>query len=75
MGLNKPTQELRCELKDVAFSLEQAAIEVMRLTQACQGDDVVAALKLISKLYEDGDRLAALADEVKEGHIVQGKAE
>ena len=75
MGLNKPTQELKRELKDAALSLEQAASEVLEITKSCGDADVVAALKLISKLYEEADRLAALADEVKDGRIVRVKAE
>ncbi|MCU1750208.1 hypothetical protein [Pseudomonas sp. 6D_7.1_Bac1] len=73
MPFTKPNQELRRELKDVASSLEQAASEVLSLTKGCQGEEVTAVLKLIAKLYEDADRLAALADEVKAGKIVRGK--
>ncbi|MFW9085597.1 hypothetical protein ACOI7N_13685 [Pseudomonas sp. P2758] len=75
MGLNKPTQDLRRELKDVALSLEQAATEVLTITKDCKDVEVTAVLKLIAQLYEDADRLAALADEVKDGRIVRGKAE
>ncbi|RAI69527.1 hypothetical protein DOZ80_15450 [Pseudomonas fluorescens] len=71
MPLTKPNQDLRRELNNVAFSLEQAASEVLSLTKACQGAEVVTALKLISKLYEDADRLAALADEVKAGRVLR----
>lgn len=75
MPLNKPNQELRRELKELGFSLEQAASEVLNLTKGCQGVEIVATLKLIAKLYEDADRLAALADEVKAGRIVRGRPE
>jgi len=75
MPLTKPNQELRRELKELGFGLEQAASEVLSLTKGCQGAEVIAALKLIAKLYEDADRLAALADEVKAGGIVRAKNE
>jgi hypothetical protein len=75
MALNKPNQELRRELVTLGLDLEQAATEVLNLTRDCQGVEPIAVLKLIAKLYEDADRLAALADEVKAGRIVRGKAE
>lgn len=34
MGLNRPTQELKRELKDAALSLEQAASEVLEITKS-----------------------------------------
>jgi hypothetical protein len=75
MSLTKPNQELRRELMELGFGLEQTAIDVMSLTKNCQGDEVIAALKLIAKLYEDADRLAALADQVKGGQITRAKPE
>lgn len=75
MSLTKPNQELRRELKALGLDIEQAADEVLRITKDCRDVEVAAALKLIAKLYEDADRLAALADEVKSGGIVRGKAE
>lgn len=70
MTLTKPNQELRRELKALGFDLEQAASEVLNITKDCRDVEVAAVLKLIAKLYEDADRLAALADEVKAGRIV-----
>ncbi|WP_070414710.1 hypothetical protein [Pseudomonas lundensis] len=75
MALTKPNQELRRELKTLGFDLEQAADEVLRITNDCRDVEVSAVLMVIAKLYEDADRLAALADEVKDGRIVRGKAE
>ena len=73
MPLAKPNQELRRELKDLGFGLEQAAGEVLRITNDCRNVEVAAVLKLIAKLYEDADRVAALADEVKAGVISRAK--
>lgn len=75
MPLTKKNQDLRRELKEIGFSLERSASEVLNLTKGCQGDEVIAALKLIAKLYEDADRLATFADEVKVGRITRTKVE
>ena len=75
MALNKPNQELRRELKELGFAIEQAADEVLRITKDCRDVEVSAVLKLIAKLYEDADRLAALAEEVKAGQITRAKPE
>ncbi|WP_454839905.1 hypothetical protein [Pseudomonas hormoni] len=73
--LTKPNQELRRELKELRFDLEQAATEVLNITKDCRDIEVSAALKLFAKLYQDADRLAALADEVKAGIISRAKVE
>lgn len=75
MPLIKPDQELRRELKTLALDIEQAADEVLRITKDCRDVDVAAALMVIAKLYKDADRIAALADEVKEGQIARAKPE
>jgi len=75
MSLTKPSQELRRELKALGLDIEQAADEVLRITKDCRDVEVAAVLKLIAKLYEDADRVAALADEVKAGKILRGKPE
>ena len=75
MPLTKPNQELRRELEESGFGLEQAADEVLRITKDCRDVEVAAVLKLIAKLYEDADRDAALADEVKAGVITRAKTE
>jgi len=75
MALNKPNQELRRELVTLGLDLEQAATEVLNITRDCQGVEPIAVLKLIAKLYEDADRLAALADQVKVGQITRSKPE
>ena len=75
MPLTKPNQELRRELIDLGLDLEQTASEVLSITKDCRDVDVAAVLKLIAKLYEDADRVAALADEVKDGVITRAKTE
>lgn len=62
MHLTKPNQQLRRELVVLALDLEQAASDVLSITRSCRNADVAAVLKLIAKLYQDADRLAALAD-------------
>lgn len=75
MPLTKPNQELRRELKALGLDIEQAADEVLRITKDCRDIDVSAVLKLIAKLYEGADRVAALADEVRDGQITRAKPE
>ena len=75
MPLTKPNQQLRRELKDLGLDLEQAATEVLNITKDCRDVDAIAVLKVIAKLYEYADRVAALADEVRDGVIVRSEAE
>ncbi len=75
MGLTKPNQQLRNELKDLGLDLEQAAAEVLNITKDCRDVDAIAVLKVIAKLYENADRVAALADEVRDGVITRAKVE
>ncbi|MFJ2446793.1 hypothetical protein [Pseudomonas sp. NPDC087626] len=75
MGLTKPNQQLRSELKDLGLDLEQAAVEVLNITKDCRDVDAIAVLKVIAKLYENADRVAALADEVRDGVITRAKVE
>jgi hypothetical protein len=75
MPLTKPNQELHRELKALGLEIEQAADEVLSITKDCRDIEVAAVLKLIAKMYERADRVAALADEVKARRIVRGKAE
>lgn len=75
MPLTKPNQQLRRELKDLGLDLEQAASEVLNITKDCRDVDAIAVLKLIAKMYEHADRIAALADEVKVGQITRAKPE
>ncbi|WP_454839684.1 hypothetical protein [Pseudomonas hormoni] len=75
MPLTKPNQVLRRELKALGLDIEKAADEVLRITKDCRDIDVSAVLKLIAKLYEDADRVAALADEVRDGQITRAKPE
>ena len=44
MALNKPNQELRRELKELGFAIEQAADEVLRITKDCRDVEVSAVL-------------------------------
>jgi hypothetical protein len=75
MPVTKPNQQLRRELKELGFDLEQAASEVLNITKDCRDVDAIAVLKVIAKLYEHADRVAALADEVRDGVITRAKPE
>ena len=75
MSLNKPNQDLGRELKSIGLGIEQAADEVLRITKDCRGVDATAVLMLIARLYKDGDRIASLADEVRDGKVTRAKPE
>jgi hypothetical protein len=75
MPLTKLNQQLHQELKDLGTGLDEAAEEVLRITKDCRGVDATAVLMLIARLYKDGDRIAALADEVRDGKVTRAKPE
>lgn len=75
MSLTKPNQQLRRDLKSVAFNLEQHCIDLGRLASRLGAEDAIALMRLVGGLYEDVDKLAGYAEEVKVGRIVRGKAE
>lgn len=74
MGLTKPNQKLRRDLKAAAFSLEEAALEMFRLAKQRGNVDLLKAMDTIEKLHEQADRLKAYADEVKDQRITRAKA-
>ncbi|AZC88372.1 hypothetical protein C4K29_2069 [Pseudomonas chlororaphis subsp. piscium] len=74
MGLTKPNQKLRRDLKAAAFSLEEAALEMFRLAKQRGDVELLEAMDTIEKLHEQADRLKAYADEVKDQRITRVKA-
>ena len=75
MGLSKPTQELRSDLKAAASALEDAAHDLFREAKSYAEPEVLAAMEKISKLHDHADRLMVLAEEVKTGVITRTKSE
>ena len=73
MPLTTPNQQLRRELIDLGLGLEQLASGIINTAKDCQDSDVAATLKMVAKLYDDADRLAALADEVRDGKVTRAK--
>ncbi|WP_350575174.1 hypothetical protein [Pseudomonas sp. HY2-MNA-CIBAN-0224] len=71
MGLNKPTQELRSDLKAAASALEDAAHDLFREAKSYAEPEFLAAMEKISKLHDHADRLMVLAEEVKSGRITR----
>lgn len=65
MGLNQPTQELRRELKHVAFNLEQACIDLSRLVQRIDYGDVLALRPWVS----NANKQMACSKEIKGNRI------
>lgn len=77
MGLNKPTQELRRDLKDIAHLLKWSAVDLMQLAVRLSEAGLEAeALELAKKLeaFNDAeDKLVGYADEVKAASVLRRK--
>lgn len=73
MSLTKPNQELRRDLKGVAFNLEQSCVDLGRLAQRLSDADALELMRVVGGLYGEVDRLTAYAEEVRAGRIVRGK--
>ncbi|WP_421526323.1 hypothetical protein [Pseudomonas yamanorum] len=75
MSLTKPNQQLRSDLKAIAFNLEQSCADLGRLASRLSDADAIALMGLVGSLYEEADRLSGYADEVKAGQIIRSKPE
>ncbi|WP_439856193.1 hypothetical protein [Pseudomonas yamanorum] len=75
MSLTKPNQQLRSDLKAIAFNLEQSCVDLGRLASRLGDADAIALMGLVGTLYEEADRLTGYADEVKAGQIIRSKPE
>ncbi|EKN6183692.1 hypothetical protein DVQ53_22690 [Yersinia enterocolitica] len=75
MPITKPNQQLRRDLKDIAFNLEQSCIDLGKLAEKLSDADAIALVGLVGTLYEEADRLSGYADEVKVGQINRRKPE
>lgn len=73
MPLTKPNQQLRRDLKDAAFALESAALEIFHKAQAGDEAQFLEAMKRVGELHELADRLVGYGDEVKVGRIIRAK--
>ncbi|MFJ2455294.1 hypothetical protein ACIOWK_26780 [Pseudomonas protegens] len=76
MGITKPNQQLRRDLKEVAALLKWSGVDIMEIAVklATEGHEAEAReLLLISaKFQEAEDKLEGYAEEVKVGRIVRG---
>ena len=72
MGLTKSNQQLRRDLKAIAFNLEQSCIDLGKLAEKLSDADAIALMGLVGTLYEEADRLVGYADEVTAGRIARG---
>lgn len=79
MWLNKPEQDLRGDLQEVASDLRWSAVELLqiaeRLSEAGNEADAQAVLRMCQVFQAGEDRLIAYADEVKARVIRRGNAE
>lgn len=69
MGLNRPTQQLRRELLDLAFHQEALAAKLTHIAEALPGLQGLPLLELLAEVHADADQLKALAEEVKQGQV------
>ncbi|CRM94463.1 hypothetical protein [Pseudomonas sp. 22 E 5] len=75
MPLTKPNQQLRRDLKAIAFNLEQSCVDMGKLAEKLNDADAIALAGLVGTLHEEVGRLDAYADEVKAGQINRSKPE
>lgn len=73
MPLTKPNQQLRRDLKDAAFALESAALEIFHKAQGGDEAQFLEAMKHVGELHELADRLVGYGEEVKAGRIERHK--
>lgn len=73
MPITKPNQQLRRDLKAIAFNLEQSCIDLGKPAEKLSDADAIALMGLVGTLYEEADRLVGYADEVKAGRIRRDK--
>ena len=73
MGLTKPNQQLRRDLKAIAFNLEQSCVDLGKLAEKLSDADAIALMGLVGTLYEEADRLVCYEDEVKASRITRSK--
>lgn len=71
MALFKPNQQLRRDLKAIAFNLEQSCIDQVKLAEKLSDTDAIALMGSVGTLYEGADWLVGYADEVESGRIVR----
>lgn len=69
MGLNRPTQQLRRELLDMAYRNESAAIDLVHAAELLPTAQALALMKVVGQLHADCDALRVLADRVRDGNI------
>lgn len=71
MGITKPNQELRRDLKAAASALEDVAHDIFREAKTRSEPEFLAAMEKIGKLHEHMDRLMEYADEVRTSRITR----
>ena len=71
MPLTKSNQELKRDLKEAAYALDDAAHALFREAKSYAEPEFLIAMEKIGKLHEHVDRLMALAEEVKTGRIAR----
>lgn len=65
MPITKPSQEILGRLKKLGVELEQAADEALSLAHRYHGAELIETLKMITKLYENIERLKGISGDLK----------
>ena len=65
MPITQPNQKLRDRLKKLSIELERAADEALSLASQYQGAELIETLKMITKLYENIERLKVISEDLK----------
>ena len=75
MDMNKPTQDMRRDLKKVAGTLKWSSVDLLgiavRLSEAGVEDEAKAILKLVQGFNDAEDALLGYAKEIGTGLIVK----
>ena len=69
MALTKPNKDLRRDLKDAAFAIEDAANELFKVARRLEEAEFIAAMGAIARLHGHADILKSYADEVADGKM------
>lgn len=77
MGLNRPTQVLKSDLRAMAADMKWMAVDLVRITERLSASgneaDAQALLRMMLKLGGAEERLDEYAEEVKAGRISREK--
>ncbi|WP_425318427.1 hypothetical protein [Pseudomonas nitroreducens] len=69
VGLSRPNQQLRRELREIAAQSDEAACLVGRIARALPDGQFVELMSAVTLMYDCVDRAKVLAERVKAGEV------